>query len=229
MDRESTELNITFLFLLALVLYFAVVAIPHHPVDDTAHHAVAQEEPHTEAVAQDHGDAADGTHAAEAKPAGDDHAQPAAAEASVAQTAPETKKAKPAAADEAVLEADGYNIIAMKNPIYPKHKKGIVMFTHQKHIVDYAIECGTCHHDDKGQPLALKEGDPVQSCAECHKETQKPKGEKLSKKEKINKYHMEALHASCIPCHKAYNIEKGDPKGKKPAPTACTACHPKTK
>jgi len=103
------------------------------------------------------------------------------------------------------------------------------MFTHAKHINEYAIACGTCHHDDKGTPLELKEGDPVQSCAECHKETKKPKGEKLAKAEKIKKYHMEALHANCIDCHKSYNIEKGDPKGKKPAPTSCAKCHPKNK
>ncbi|WP_413910015.1 cytochrome c3 family protein [Desulfobacula sp.] len=119
------------------------------------------------------------------------------------------------------------DIIAMDNPGYSKHKKGIVLFTHKKHIEDYSIACGTCHHDEKGKPLELTLDDKVQGCIECHKETEKPKGEKLGEKEKIAKYHFEALHANCIDCHKKYNIEKGDPKGKGPAPTSCTQCHPK--
>ncbi|MBU8849401.1 MAG: cytochrome c family protein, partial [Desulfobacterales bacterium] len=110
---------------------------------------------------------------------------------------------------------------------YKVHKKGIVQFTHKKHAEEYLIACGRCHHDEKGQPLDLGADDDAKGCIECHKETEKPKGEKLGKKEKIMKYHFEALHANCIGCHKAYNKEKGDPKGKVPAPASCTNCHPK--
>lgn len=214
MDHESTELNITFILILALVLFFAYSAIPKH--DPDAHHAVADAS-HAEVVADAHADE-EASHDAEPEKA---HAEEASHDKPAAAPAKETTAAAPA--------ADGFDLIAMNNPIYPKHKKAIVMFTHRKHIDDYQIGCGDCHHDDKGAPLELKEGDPVQSCAECHKETEKPKGEKLSKEEKIMKYHMEALHANCIGCHKEYNIEKGDPKGKKPAPVSCTTCHPKPK
>jgi len=119
------------------------------------------------------------------------------------------------------------DIIPMDNPLYKAHKKGIVQFTHQNHVEKYLISCGSCHHDEKGKPLELTLNDTPQGCIECHKGTEKPKGEKLGKKEKIMKYHFEALHANCINCHKDYNKKNGDPKGKKPAPTSCKTCHPK--
>jgi len=121
------------------------------------------------------------------------------------------------------------DIIPLNSPEYAKHTKGIVQFSHKKHAAEYGASCGDCHHDDKGKPLALNEGDSVQRCIECHKETgKKPKGEKLKKKEKIMKYHKEALHANCIDCHKDWNkkqgFKKNDPKA---APTTCKDCHPK--
>jgi hypothetical protein len=121
------------------------------------------------------------------------------------------------------------DVILLKTPEYEEHTKGIVEFSHKKHVAEYGATCGDCHHDDKGKPLALEGGESVQRCVECHKETgKKPKGEKLSKKEKIMKYHKEALHANCSGCHKDWNKEKGykksDPKA---APTTCKNCHPK--
>ncbi|WP_457553392.1 cytochrome c3 family protein [Desulfobacula sp.] len=117
------------------------------------------------------------------------------------------------------------DIILMNTAAYKKHTKGIVQFAHKNHVEKHSIDCGQCHHDETGTPLDLKINDDAKACIECHKETQKSKGEKLGKKEKIAKYHFEALHANCIGCHKAYNKEKGDPKGKVPAPTSCTKCH----
>ena len=119
------------------------------------------------------------------------------------------------------------DVISMKNPLYKVHKKGIVQFTHKKHVEEYLIACGSCHHDETGKPQDLTFHDKPKGCIECHKGTQKPKGEKLGKKEKIIKYHFEALHANCIGCHKDSNKKKGDAKGKGPAPTSCTNCHPK--
>ena len=111
-------------------------------------------------------------------------------------------------------------VIKMDNPIYKKHKKGICEFTHEKHIKDYKINCGECHHNDKGEPLTkLKMGDDVKLCSTCHKGVKKPKGEKLSKKEKIVKYYKDAVHANCIGCHKK----------EKKGPTKCKECHPKKK
>jgi len=81
--------------------------------------------------------------------------------------------------------------IVMNNKAYAKHKKGIVTFSHKKHIEDYKAGCGECHHDDKGKELNdLKIGDNVQNCIECHKKpSERPKGKgapKLSKKQKLD-------------------------------------------
>jgi len=114
------------------------------------------------------------------------------------------------------------DVITMNNPAYEKHTKGIIDFTHKKHVDEYKASCGDCHHDDKGKPLDLKAGDNVQSCLECHKETGKlEKG--LKKKEKIARYHKEALHANCKNCHKDHNKKVK----KKVAPEKCNDCHPK--
>ena len=118
-------------------------------------------------------------------------------------------------------------MIKMQSPEYAEHTKGIVEFSHGKHADEYEIGCGECHHDDKGQPLELKKGDPVQRCIECHKEPgERPKGKdapKLSKEERLA-FHAEALHYNCKDCHKDHNKENNT----KAAPTTCTQCHPKT-
>jgi len=126
--------------------------------------------------------------------------------------------------------------IKMENKAYAKHKKGIVTFPHKKHVEEYAKQfpdfykngCGECHHDENNKPLALKVGDNVQPCIECHKKpSERPKGKgvpKLSKKERLA-YHAEALHYNCKACHKNANKKTG----KKAAPTTCSKCHPKTK
>ena len=120
------------------------------------------------------------------------------------------------------------DVIKMEEPGYEKHKKGIVEFTHKKHATEYKATCGECHHDDKGKPLELKEGDDVQKCIECHtKPSEKPKGKdapKLTDAQELE-YHAEALHQNCKDCHKKYNKENKT----KAAPTTCTKCHPKTK
>ena len=124
--------------------------------------------------------------------------------------------------------------IKMENKAYSKHKKGIVTFSHKKHMEEYAKQfpdfykngCGECHHDENGKALSLKVGDSVQPCIECHKKPgERPKGKdapKLSKKERLD-YHAEALHYNCKDCHKKVNKKTG----KKAAPTTCSKCHPK--
>jgi cytochrome c553 len=119
------------------------------------------------------------------------------------------------------------DVVKMENKAYKKHTKGIIMFSHKKHINDYKAGCGECHHDKNNKPLDnLKEGDNVQQCIECHKKPgERPKGKdapKLSKKERLD-YHAEALHYNCKDCHKEFNKKT---KTKK-APTTCTKCHPK--
>lgn len=126
------------------------------------------------------------------------------------------------------------DVIKMQNKAYEKHTKGVVEFSHKKHMDDYAKKspefyknkCGECHHDDKGKPLAgLKDGDPVKSCAECHKKPgEKPKGKdapKLTKQQELE-YHAEAIHDNCRGCHKNFNKKTNS----KAAPETCAKCHP---
>ena len=129
------------------------------------------------------------------------------------------------------------DVIKMDHKAYPEHTKGIVEFSHKKHTAEYGAKCGDCHHDDKGQPLtALKEGDDVKPCLDCHskpgeapKEVKKEWKDKKLKKDETDKlareYHAEAIHDNCIGCHKTWNKENKS----KAAPTSCTKCHPKTK
>ncbi len=130
------------------------------------------------------------------------------------------------------------DVIKMENKAYKKRKYPIIEFQHKKHAEDYAQKhpdlyknkCGECHHDADHKPLtSLKSDDKVQSCIECHKEPgEKPSKEKLSKKEKIKKYHAEALHENCRSCHRTYN-KANKLKSKDPgyAPTVCNKCHKK--
>jgi hypothetical protein len=109
-----------------------------------------------------------------------------------------------------------------------EHTKGIVKFTHQKHVTTHKVACGECHHDDKGKPLTgLKDGDPVKKCFDCHNKPGELKGKKaegLSKAEKLM-YHANALHDNCIECHKKFNKDNKTTT----APDKCNDCHPKDK
>ena len=126
------------------------------------------------------------------------------------------------------------DVINMENKAYEKHTKSIVTFTHKKHIEEYKVGCGECHHDEKGKPLDnLKMGDNVQNCIECHSNPgERPKGKgapKLTKKERLD-YHAEAIHYNCRDCHKKFNKDKGlKSKDTGAAPTTCKQCHPKKK
>ena len=157
--------------------------------------------------------------------------EPPAPEASKPEE-PESPTPKPEVSEQPVppgstKESSSIDVITMKNPAYPKHKKGIVLFTHKKHIEDYEINCGQCHHDKDGTPLNdLKENDKVDSCISCHAkpgQAPRPKDKrKLSQKEKLE-YHAEALHENCIKCHKEHNKQNST----KAAPSTCSKCHPK--
>jgi len=120
------------------------------------------------------------------------------------------------------------DVIKMENKAYTKHEKGIVEFSHKKHVAEYKDTCGDCHHDKDGKPLAnLKDGDNVQGCIECHKKPgEKPKGKdapKLTDKETLE-FHAEAMHKNCQGCHKKMNTKNNNQN----APTTCVKCHPKT-
>jgi hypothetical protein len=127
------------------------------------------------------------------------------------------------------------DVITMQNKAYDEHTKGIVEFTHKKHVEEYKAACGDCHHDDQGKPLTdLQWGDSVDTCITCHKIPGTVPGE-LKKEWRANKvpkaeqdkreleYHAEAVHQNCITCHKDFNKKNNT----KAAPVTCTTCHPK--
>jgi len=145
-----------------------------------------------------------------------------------------------------VYAKDVPEMIELNDPAYKKHKKGIVVLSHEKHQTEYAEKypefykngCGECHHDEDNKPLSdLKAGDDVKRCIECHKipaeipaklkkEMRKKKVSKEDRKKKRMEYQAEAFHDNCEGCHKLYNKKY---KPKKKAPTTCAKCHPKKK
>lgn len=121
----------------------------------------------------------------------------------------------------AVATDKGPETITMDSKVYPKHKKSLVTFSHQKHNVDYKIACDDCHHVYKDGKNVWKEGDEVQKCDACHTGAKAPREPKLSKEEKIKGYQYSAIHENCKACHKAAKKEG------KAAPTKCSECHPR--
>jgi hypothetical protein len=84
----------------------------------------------------------------------------------------------------------GPDVIQMENKAYETHKRGIVKFTHQKHIEEYRLNCGDCHHDKTGTPLAsFKMGANAPSCINCHDV------------ETTHEAHITGNDVSCGECH----------------------------
>ncbi|SDT84954.1 cytochrome c3 family protein [Desulfobacula phenolica] len=236
MNSESKGLNIIFLIILISILFLSYYSIPLH---DTEKHNKISKKAQTKVYI----DEKDKTKVVEdqliVKKSLASHSEPVnvpseektvqSLEIKIKEQAIQEKTDSETIKPEIVESGTESNIdiISMNNPLYEKHTKGIVQFTHKQHVEKYLIACGSCHHDETGNPLVLKATDIPQGCIDCHPGTKKIKGEKLAKKEKIARYHFEALHANCIGCHRDYNKEKGDPKGKVPAPVSCTKCHPK--
>jgi len=225
MDEESGGLHTIFICILAGILVLSYSAIPTHTADTE----IPKETSRISSKNQTKADTPVGKEetATEETVSEQKEDQMTSAENTVSETE-SAEQPVSLVSDKNDAAPSGFTaVISMNNPAYDTHKKSIVEFTHLKHVEDYKITCGQCHHDEEGKPLDLTYGDSVQGCIECHPETQKEKGEKLDDRQKIAKYHFEAVHANCINCHKTYNVEKGDPKGKGPAPISCTQCHPK--
>ena len=120
---------------------------------------------------------------------------------------------------------DAPETITMDSKIYKKHTKGLVLFSHKKHQEYKGVGCVDCHHVYKDGKNTWKEGDPVQKCEECHKETGKVPTE-MKKAEKIKNFHKVAIHENCKGCHKKM-IDKNSDVAKKLK--KCDGCHPKKK
>ncbi|MDY6906189.1 MAG: cytochrome c3 family protein [Thermodesulfobacteriota bacterium] len=133
----------------------------------------------------------------------------------------------------AIAGTEFQDVIKMEDKAaYDKHTKSIVTFTHKKHVEEYEIGCGECHHDDKGQPLDLKVGDDVQKCVDCHTPGKPDRSElqglsRDERKAKEIEYHYGAIHENCQGCHEEYNKEKAGNPRKGPAPVSCNDCHPR--
>ncbi|WP_320044199.1 cytochrome c3 family protein [uncultured Desulfobacter sp.] len=125
------------------------------------------------------------------------------------------------------------DVVTMKSKLLDaKRKKGpdakkpckLVEFTHKKHIEEYKLSCGDCHHDKDGKPLAdLKMGNDVQKCEACHTHAKAKKADKTFqgkyKKKPVDIMHLEsAIHENCIGCHKEKGLKVG---------TKCGDCHKK--
>jgi hypothetical protein len=78
-----------------------------------------------------------------------------------------------------------------------QNKAGKVLFTHQIHTDEYALDCMDCHHN-------LIDDDEY-NCSACHEET----GDDAMPSR------MDALHDSCMGCHSDYGA----------GPVECNACH----
>jgi hypothetical protein len=124
--------------------------------------------------------------------------------------------------------ADAPEKITMNSTVYKKHTKGLVEFSHKKHAERKDVACTECHHVYKDGKNVWKQGDAVQKCEACHSEAKQAKDDKtkMSKKEKIQKYHYDAIHTNCKNCHKKM-IDKTSDMGK--SLNKCTGCHPSKK
>lgn len=102
---------------------------------------------------------------------------------------------------------------------YEPPKRNFVEFPHAMHANDLELSCDQCHH------VELKMGDFAKPCGECHIEV------KRTKKNRNSLLLLEnAMHGSCVTCHKKVNMENGDPKGfaETAPPTSCSECHTRT-
>jgi hypothetical protein len=145
-----------------------------------------------------------------------------AAAGSKPETAEKKEKADTEASAEAAEAGGVPAVFQMNEPAY-EHTRPIVAFTHQKHIDEYNIGCGKCHHDENVEPLTdITMEDDVNRCIDCHDQPGRapkdtPAGEEIY-------FHAEALHENCITCHRTYNKENDT----KAAPASCSKCHKKS-
>lgn len=147
---------------------------------------------------------------------------------------------RPAAAMQEMTEPE---ILQMNTLDYEEHTKPFVEFKHRNHTGKFPQKfpqffekgCGTCHHDDEGEPLTeLAPGDDINYCVDCHSEPGTVPGDvkkqmrarDLTRAEKKSwelEYHAEAVHDLCRGCHR--EVRKHDRATK--APTTCMQCHTK--
>jgi hypothetical protein len=71
-----------------------------------------------------------------------------------------------------------------------ENQRGIVTFHHERHVLEYKLSCGECHHDDSGAPLAsFSMGDRAPNCINCHD------------LDFIHESHTPEMDVNCGECH----------------------------
>lgn len=121
---------------------------------------------------------------------------------------------------------DGSTETAKSFTDFPSVYRGSVTFTHEKHVKEYKIECGKCHHDGSGDPLTdIEPGEEIDRCIDCHDQDGLLRGKALdaASPEEILEHYPNAMHQLCISCHKEHNNQTHTLF----APEACRGCHKK--
>jgi hypothetical protein len=110
--------------------------------------------------------------------------------------------------------------------IHPSIYTGPIIFSHEKHFMDYGAKCGDCHHDSDGEPIVGYSSDKTFTCGDCHDEEgliRGPIAENAASDEDLIAHRANVLHMRCIGCHRNYNAEKKSVQ----APVSCRICHTK--
>lgn len=109
--------------------------------------------------------------------------------------------------------------------------RGVVLFDHKIHQASInpdsqdphrapaGVACGGCHHTVKD----VAQIQQFQPCHSCHKAEGDPKNPE--DKEGIELSSREALHRSCIGCHRASNLKTSNPYFTNVSFTKCGECH----
>ncbi len=119
---------------------------------------------------------------------------------------------------------DGYEESSKSLNDFETVYRGPVSFTHGKHVDDYKLECGQCHHDDSGEPLKdFRPSDEIDNCIDCHYLEGLLRGQILAEtsQEEVLEHYPNAIHQMCISCHQ----ERNNLTHTLFAPEACRGCH----
>ena len=110
--------------------------------------------------------------------------------------------------------------------IHPSIYTGPIIFSHEKHFMDYGTKCGDCHHDSDGEPIVGYSSSKTFTCGDCHDEEgliRGPIAENAASPDDLIAHRNNALHTLCIGCHQSYNARKHVVL----APESCRICHEK--
>jgi hypothetical protein len=108
--------------------------------------------------------------------------------------------------------------------LYPSIYTGPVLFSHEKHYMDYGAKCGDCHHNSDGEPIVGFGSHITFTCEDCHDEEgliRGPIAENNATDSDLIAHRSNVLHMQCIGCHKVRNNLKRVVR----VPESCKTCH----